>query len=103
MDITLTLDQIKSAVNEAITAMTEFAHEQGLNGLAYDGLPALWQDADGHEFEVKRRPRTTRSGTRSRTSPPTSTRTDRATSPRSSSTFPFLKSSPSDQPIGGNQ
>lgn len=56
MDITLTLDQIKSAVNEAITAMTEFAHEQGLNGLAYDGLPALWQDADGHEFEVKRGP-----------------------------------------------
>lgn len=49
---TLTLDQIRSAIQTGIDAMRDFAEEQGLDQLCEDGLPTLWNDIDGNEYEV---------------------------------------------------
>lgn len=49
---TLTLDQIAKAIETAIDAMRDFAECQGLDQLIDDGLPTLWNDIDGTEYEV---------------------------------------------------
>jgi len=49
---TLTLDQIRSAIETGIDAMRDFAECLGLDQLCEDGLPTYWNDTDGTEYEV---------------------------------------------------
>jgi len=56
MNTTLTNQEIKETVDNAIQAMEEFTSMMGVDGLANEGLPALWGDGD-NEYEVTRGPK----------------------------------------------
>jgi len=56
MNTTLTPKEIKETVDEAIREMEEFTTYMGMDGLANEGLPALWGNGD-NEYEVTRGPK----------------------------------------------
>lgn len=56
MNTTLTIPEIKAVVDEAINEMEEFTSSMGVDGLANEGLPALWGNGD-NEYEVTRGPK----------------------------------------------